>query len=57
MNMFKSAHLEAICPSCRKAHGKDWKPKFWREVHYLHSICECGYKINIRTPHFHSGHY
>ncbi|MBN2141814.1 hypothetical protein JW711_00650 [Candidatus Woesearchaeota archaeon] len=58
MHLFRSAHLDAVCPGCGNKHEKvKGKPVFWKEVHYFTFICECGYETFIRTKHMHSGHY
>jgi transposase-like protein len=56
-HLFRPEHLEAVCPSCRKKHEKEWKAEFWKHQHYKTLNCDCGYKISIPTDKHHSGHY
>ncbi len=55
--MFRSPHLELVCPSCRKNHDGKFSPEFWRHDHYKRLTCDCGYKIFFKTPECNSGHY
>jgi len=57
VHMFTSAHLELVCPACRKKHHGNWAPEFSKHTHYKTLTCDCGYKISIRTKQFNSGHY
>ncbi|MBN2052934.1 hypothetical protein JW756_05495 [Candidatus Woesearchaeota archaeon] len=58
MHMFRSSHLELVCPSCRKEHNGNWEPEFWKHEHYQTCTCpHCDYKIFFKTERMHSGHY
>ena len=57
MDLFKSEHLEAVCPSCRTDRQRKWFSEWWKHNHYMTALCDCGYKIHRKTDHFHSGHH
>ena len=57
MHLFVAAHLEEVCPACRRTHDKKWRSEWHRHDHYKTTECECGYKIHFKTAHMHSGHH
>ncbi|KYK26234.1 hypothetical protein AYK26_05495 [Euryarchaeota archaeon SM23-78] len=62
VHMFRAPHLELVCPLCKTQHNGNngnggWKPEFWKHDHYKTLLCDCGYKIFLKTEVLNSGHY